>query len=151
MNSNDSVRDDEKLYRAVLVDTNSGECICEGGRYTVRSKAFLTTDQKPSVGRAELSENDPTLYLSQSGLDRQSGVFSFVASVLREIELDDHTVDVKPAPRPHNPAHAQIVMKPTRCVPEGTRARVFRALRKTLARLATKIIAENDWTLAPQQ
>ena len=103
------------------------------------------------MDRAELSENNPVLFLCRSQLDRQSGVFSFVASVIREIELDDHTVDVKPDPRPHNPAHAQIVMMPTRCVPESTRARVFRALRKTLARLATKIITENDWTLAPQQ
>lgn len=151
MNDNGPVRNDETLYRAVRVNVKSGECIYKGGRYTVRSKAFLTTNQRPSVDRAELSENDPALFLSRSGLDRKSGVVSFVASSIRGIQLDDHTVDVKPAPCPHNPAHAQIVMEPDRCVSESKRARVFRSLRKALAKLATKIIAENDWTLEPQK
>jgi hypothetical protein len=78
MNSNDPVRDDEELYRAVLVD-ESGQCLYKGGRYTVRPKAFLTRNQKPSVGRAELSDNDPTLYLSCSQLDKKNGVVSYIA------------------------------------------------------------------------
>ena len=151
MNNNGPVRDDETLYRAVRVNENSGECIYKGGRYTVRSKVFLTTNQRPSVDRAELSENNPALFLSRSGLDRKSGVVSFFASSIRGIQLDSHSVDVKPAPCPNNPAHAQIVMMPDRCVSESKRARVFRSLRKALAKLATNIIAENDWTLDPQK
>ncbi len=150
MNSNDPVRDDEELYRAVLVD-ESGQCLYKGGRYTVRPKAFLTRNQKPSVGRAELSDNDPTLYLSCSQLDKKNGVVSYIASSICKIKLDDHTVDVEPAPCPDNPAHAQIVMKPTICVSNSKRNRVFGALRGVLASLATKIIADNGWTRPPQK
>ena len=150
MNSNDHVGNDEELYRAVLVD-ESGQCIYEGGRYTVRSKAFLTPDQKPSVGRAELSENDPALYLSCSQLDRKNGVVSYIASSIREIELDNHSVEVKPAPLLCNPAHAQIVMKSKICVSNSKRNRVFGALRSILAKLATNFIAENGWARDPQE
>ena len=151
MNSNDPVRADEELYCAVRIDKESGECTYEGGKYRVRSKNFLTRNQKPSVGRAELSENDPLLYLYCSDLDLKSGVVSFIVSVIRKIELDHHDVDVEPAPYPDNPAHAQVVMKPKRCAPEVTPPRVFRALRKTLANRATKIIAKNGWRFPPQK
>ena len=151
MNSNDPVRNDEELYCAVRIDKESDECIYKAGRYIVRSKTFSTRNQKPSVGRAELSKHDPVLYLYRAPLDLRSGVVSFIASVIRAIELDDHTVCVEPAPCPNNPAHAQIVMKPTRCVSNSRRDRVFGALRRALASRATKIIAENGWRFPPQK
>ena len=146
MDKDDPVRDDETLYRAVL----SGQYTFNG-RKIVNSKAFFDRNQQPSVGRTELTECDPALFLSRSKLDEQSGVISFNAGVVCEIDLEVHTVKVIPAPEEDNPGHAKIIMIPKLCVSKNKRKTEFDSLREALTDIANENIGKNDWALEPKE
>ena len=146
MDKDDPVRDDETLYRAVL----SGQYTFNG-RKIVNSKAFFDRDQQPSVGRAELTECNPTLFLSRSKLDGKSGVISLNAGVVCEIDLEVHTVKVIPAPEEDNPGHAKITMITKLCVSKNKRKTEFDSLREALTDIANENIGKNDWALEPKE
>ena len=141
MDKNDPVRDDETLYRSIRGDEEAEHYTYDGGELTIRPKAFMDRSRKPSVDRAELRGCDPSL----SRLDETQGVVSLIASDVRAIKLDVHTVDVIYNPTSENPAHSQITITPECCVTTSKQDRVFRSLRTALADIAT----ENGWTLRP--
>ena len=141
MDKNDPVRDDETLYRSIRGDEAAEHYTYDGGKLTIRSKAFMDRCRKPSVDRAELRSCDPSL----SRLDETQGIVSLIASDVRAIKLDVHTVDVIYNPTSENPAHSQITITPECCVTTSKQDRVFRSLRTALADIAT----ENGWTLRP--
>ena len=105
----------------------------------------------PSVGRAELSKHDPVLYLYRAPLDLRSGVVSLNPAVVREIELKFHTVNVIPDPEPNNCAHAKIIICSKCEITRSGRQKELSRLRHALADIATDVVAENGWTLDPQE
>lgn len=151
MNNNDSVLNDETLFRAVRSDKEAEQYTCENGDLKIRSKAFLDTNDEPSVGRAKLTEDDPVLFLCLAGLEAKSGVVRLNACVVRAIELKFHTVDIVPDPTPNNPAHAKIIIN-AKCkvTPSGNQKKsALSQLRHALANIATENVAENGWALKP--
>ena len=147
MDKNDSVQVDEVLYRGVL---NDGEqYTCEEDEITIESPAFK--GEEPSVGRAKLVNFIPALYLSLAELDEKNGVVSLNATVVREIELKFHTVNVIPDPEPNNCAHAKIIICSEREVSTSGRQKELSRLRHALADIATEVVAENGWTLDPTE
>lgn len=152
MDNDDSVRDDETLYRAMLNTEKVVRYTYSGGKFKITSQAFFDRNRQPSVGRAELTECDPALYLSHSNLDEKSGVISLNAGVVREIDLELHTVKVKPAPEKGNPGHAKIIMIPKLCcISNKKRKSEFGDLREALADIANESLDKNGWTLEPKE
>ena len=152
MDKDDSVRDDETLYRAMLNTEKVEQYTYDRGKFKITSDAFFDRSRQPSVGRAELTKYDPALYLSCSNLYEKSGVISLNAEVVRDIDLELHTVDVKPAPEKGNPGHAKITMIPKLCcISNKKRKSQFGALREALADIANESLDENGWTLEPQE
>ena len=149
MDKDDSVQDDEGLYRAVLSDGE--QYTCEEGEITIESKAFMDRGEEPSVGRAKLVKFSPALYLSLAELNEKSGVVSINAGVVHEIELKFHTVYVIPNPRQNNYAHAKIIICAECEVTTSGREKELSRLRHALADIATEVVAENGWTLEPQK
>ena len=152
MNNNDSVLNDETLFRAVLGDKEAELYTYENGNLKIRSKAFLDPNDEPSVGRAKLVGDDPVLFLALAELDEKSGVVSLKACVVREIKLDFHTVDIVPDPTPNNPAHAKIIIhaKPKVTLSGRKKRSELSQLRHALANIATDSVAENGWALSPK-
>jgi hypothetical protein len=62
MGKNDSVRDDELLYRSVRSESEVEEYFFDRGKLIIRPAAFNDKRKKPSVDRAELREFDPENY-----------------------------------------------------------------------------------------
>ena len=151
MNNNNCVQNDETLYRAVKGNIDSGEYRYKGSELEIRSKAFLDPNEEPSVGRAKLVGFDPVLFLSLAELDEKNGVVSLNATVVREIELKFHTVNVIPDPEPNNRAHAKIIICSEREVSTSGRQKELSRLRRALADIATASVAENDWARDPQE
>ena len=54
MDKNDSVRDDELLYRSVRSESEVEEYFFDRGKLIIRPAAFNDKNKKPSVDRAEL-------------------------------------------------------------------------------------------------
>ena len=152
MDKDDPVRNDETLYRAAFNTEQVTQYTYSGGQYKITSEAFFDRNRRPSVGRAELTECDPALFLSRSNLDEKSGVVSLNAGVVCEIDLELHTVKVKPAPKDGDPGHAEIIMIPKLCcISNKKRKSEFSDLREALADIANKSLDENDWVLEPKQ
>ena len=148
MAKDDTVRDDETLYRAVLGEGE--QYSCDEGEITIEARTFRDRDQQPSVNREELTEYDPVLFLCLAHLSKNSGVVSLNAREIRDIELEHHTVDIIPASEDDNRGHAKIIMIPQRCVSKNKRKDEFDSLRDTLAEIATDNVNENGWTLEPK-
>lgn len=152
MDNDDPVRDDETLYRAMLNTEKIIRYTYSGGQYEITSQAFSEPNRRPSVGRAEFTECDPALFLSCSNLDKKSGVVSLNAGVVCDIDLELHTVKVKPAPKDGDPGHAEIIMIPKLCcISNKKRKSEFSDLRQALTDIANKSLNENDWALEPKQ
>ena len=147
MAKDDSVQVDEVLYRAVLND--GVQYTCEEDEITIESPAFK--GEEPSVGRAKLVNFIPALYLSLAELNEKNGVVSLNATVVREIELKFHTVNVIPDPKPGNCAHAKIIICSECEVTPSGRQKELSRLRHALADIATEVVAENGWTLDPTE
>lgn len=145
MDNNDTVRDDEELYRHVRKNAEEPDRYSydDIGKVTIHSTAFFDPNRQPSVDRAELREFNPAL----SQIDETDGIVSLIAGNVRSIPIADHIVDVIYAPILDNPAHSQITITPEGTISNTKRRKAFRTLRKALARLAT----ENGWTLEPQE
>lgn len=151
MNKNDSVRDDELLYRSVRSESEVEEYFFDRGKLIIRPAAFNDKRKKPSVDRAELREFNPSL----SKLSETDGIVSLIAGNIRAIKevktkAEDgnvvHAVDVIYAPTPGNSAHSQIIVDPEFLGTGSKQKSTFKKLRVALATLAT----ENGWTLAPK-
>ena len=151
MDKNDSIKDDEVLYRSVRGKLEDGEYFFDRGKLRIRPAAFRDRYKKPSVDRAELKGLDPRL----SRFNKTDGVVSLIAGDVRSIrevktEIKDedvvvHTVDVIYDPTPTNPAHSQIVVSPEFFGSKNKQKNVFKLLQIALATLATK----NGWSLEP--
>ncbi len=161
MDKNDSVRNDEELYRSVRGKLEAEEYIIERGKLRIRSNAFRDKNKKPSVDRAELKESNPCL----SKRDDTDGIVSLITADVRtigEVKTRDknadvvvHSVDViydpNPKSDPKNHAHSYISVDPDffdtdTFDTKSKRERTFNKLRVALAKLATK----RGWTLAPE-
>ena len=161
MDKNDSVRDDEELYRSVRGELEAEEYIFQRGKLQIRSNAFRDRNKKPSVDRAELKESKPSL----SKQNDTDGIVSLMTADVRAIgtvktkdqnaDVVAHTVDViydpNPKSDPKNHAHSQIIVDPDFFDTdifdtESKKKRTFYKLRVALAKLATK----NGWTLEPR-
>ena len=151
MDKNDSVRDDEELYRSVRSESEVEEYFLDRGKLIIRPAAFNDKSKKPSVDRAELKGFDPSL----SKHNETDGIVSLITGEVRAIKevktnTQDkdvrHAVDVIYEPTPKNHAHSQIIVDPEFFDTESKQKKTFRKLRVALARLAT----ENGWTLEPQ-
>lgn len=151
MDKNDSVRDDELLYRSVRSESEVEEYFFDRGKLIIRPAAFNDKHKKPSVDRAELREFDPSL----SKLNETDGIVSLIAGDIRAIKkvktkVEDgnvaHAVDVIYDPTPENSAHSQIIVAPEFFGTGSKQKSTFKKLRVALATLAT----ENGWTLAPK-
>ena len=152
MDNDDPVRGDETLYRAMLNTEKIVRYTYSEGQYKITSQAFFDRSLQPSVGRAELTKCDPALFLSRSNLDEKSGVVSLNAGVVCEIDLELHTVKVKPAPEDGDPGHAKIIMIPKLCcISNKKRKSEFSDLREALADIANESLDKNDWALEPKQ
>ena len=147
----DTVRDDETLYRGVLGEGE--QYTCDDGEITIEARAFRDKEQQPSVNRAELTEYDPALFICLAHLDKRNGVVSLNAHEIRDIgiELQHHTVDIIPARDECNPGHAKIIMIPQRQVSKSKRRDEFDSLREYLAEIATDSVSENGWALEPKK
>ena len=152
MGKNDSVRNDELLYRSVRSESEVEEYFFDRGKLIIRPAAFNDKRKKPSVDRAELREFNPSL----SKLNETDGIVSLIAGDIRAIKevktkAEDrnvvHAVDVIYDPTPENSAHSQIIVDPEFFGTGSRQKRTFKKLRVALATLAT----ENGWTLEPQR
>jgi len=151
MSQEDTVTDDEKLYRRI--PNNPKLYTVENGITRFSSQAFNDRKMEPSVDRAKLCNNDPT----HTQHDSSDGVISLIAGDIRAIGTVEqydkkghleytHTIDVIPVPiknqppLPDNPAHASIIAEP-----EYRNEKTFRRLKQALARLATR----RGWEIEP--
>ena len=132
----DFVDDSEVLYRRLAASRNL-YTVKDDGTVEIHSTAFGDRDFKISVDRAKLCNNDPRHTMgSESGI-----VACLVTEQVRDIKnltcgetKDDSQVfriEVKPAPLPHNPAHAEIYG-----IPDFATKSAFRRLCRRLAQLA---------------
>ena len=150
MDKNDSVRDNEELYRCVRGKLEDKEYILNKGKLRILPKAFSDKQRKPSVDREKFRDS-PSL----SRLNETDGIVSLIAGDVRaltalETKTEDkevvHAVDVIYDPTPGNPAHSQITVTPEFFGSTSKQKYAFRLLRIALAELATK----SGWTLQPE-
>lgn len=148
----DYVSDEEQLYRNVRSEGADEFYYDETtGKLVIESKAFLDPQKEPSVDRAKLRNFDP----EQSRMSEENGIVTLITAEVRQIgdvktndingRTVNHAVDVKANPIRDNKAHALIVVEPDFFGTESKKNRVFKLLRKALARLAT----QRGWTLEP--
>ena len=131
---NETVEDDETLYRAVANDLRffpeDGQ-----GRRRISSTAFNDVGRRPSVDRALLCPGGPSE--TQMRFSPGSGVLSLVTHNVRLITTIHGTtgqvygVDVECVPLPHNPAHAEIFGRP-----HFDTDKIFDRIKQSLARIA---------------
>lgn len=147
INDNDSVDDDEILYRRLPSGLDL-YWFADDGTIKISSQAFASRDFRISVDRAKLCGNDPSYTLDKRG----GGVVSLVTREIRNIVglarkdsngdiIQQFKIDVEPVPLPENPAHAEIYAIPG-FEYNGTKA--FRKLREHLVQLA-----EKRWEIRP--
>ena len=155
--NNNSVRDNEELYRSVRGKLSvpgrpqDKEYTIQKGKLIIRPRAFRDANRQPSVDRAEL-RNSP----SDSLLNKMDGIVSLIAHEVRDIGTviteDEgkkvrHAVNVVYDPEPDNPAHAKITVTPEFFGTRSKQDRVFELLKIALALRATK----RGWTLEPPE
>ncbi|MDN7907671.1 hypothetical protein QZM18_26655 [Burkholderia diffusa] len=148
--ADDSVHDDEPLYRRV--PNLSTMFKVENNRLRLSSSVFNdsqspTGEKRPSVDRAKLRNFDP----EQSKTAPTQGIVGLVTGdvrLIRDVKKTDtsgnteyvHDVDVVPAPLPDNNSHALVTV-----TPQFEARRPFDRLKESLARLAEK----QGWLVEP--
>ncbi|MFJ1212933.1 hypothetical protein [Burkholderia pyrrocinia] len=148
--ADDSVQDDEHLYRRVPNLPTMFKV--ESDKLRLSSSVFndpesSTGEKRPSVDRAKLRNYDPV----QSKTAPTQGIVGLLAADVRLIKdakkTDDkgnveyvHEVDVVPNPLPGNDAHALVTVSPT-----FESRRPFDRLKECLARLAER----QGWLVEP--
>jgi hypothetical protein len=145
----DSVADNELLYRCVFYKTSDGTKTykVEGDKAYVSIYAFRDAASAPSVDRALLCRQNPT-YTQKNTED---GVVVLICQDVRLIdsvvqkdskgkEEFTYKIDVLPRRLPDNDAHAQIEPTPT-----YRSKSVFRKLLERLAFLAN----QREWEILP--
>lgn len=139
------IPDVETLYRRVLPERRQVTRDPDG-RLRVSSSAFDDREMKPSVDRESHCTGGPAW--TQQVTD--NGVLSLNTGAVRAIDtvvqrdakgrlVEQHKIDVEPAPLPDNPAHCQIVASP-----EYRSDSAFRKLRERLALMALPVILPRD-------
>lgn len=151
MNNNNTVRDNEELYRSVRGKLKDKEYTIQKGKLIIRPRAFRDTNREPSVDRAELRDSP-----SDSLLSETDGIVSLIAhevcdigTVITESEGEKvrHAVNVVYDRKPNNPAHAKITVNPEFFGTRSKQDRVFDLLKIALALRATK----RGWRLQPPE
>ena len=146
--TSDRVEDSEDLYRRVLFGAN--HYTVDQGRARLTSQAFADRSARPSVDRSILLGNNPTLTQGEE----RNAVVRLETLAVRSIEgvvradekghpIEQHLVDVVPAPEPSNAAHAEVV-----CAPElvSLSKSPGRRLLEALVRLA-----DDKWEIPPYE
>ena len=140
MSNNSTYTDEtEMLYRRILPNklndkTPDHYFVEPSGKIRIKSPAFLG-GKKPSVDRAKLIGCNPNITRARG--KPTDGIILMISSDIKSIHIGNYIADVKIAPLPGNPAHAEIVLTPeTDNVPKS----VLSKLRKQLARKATCIV-----------
>lgn len=131
----DRVDDEELLYRRLTVGL--GYKRLPDGQLRISASAFADRGRRPSVDRAKLRDNDPSL----TRLHQTDAVASLIAAQVRHIQVSTndsdgkpilaHAVDVEPVPLDENPAHAEIF-----ALPFPDKDKTFERIRTSLAQLA---------------
>ena len=147
MNNNDFIQDDENLYRRVRINTKNPNDenryrYNDLGEVEILPTAFFDRNNQPSVDRAKLRGFNP----ASSQIDETDGIVSLIASEVRAIPIENHTVDVIYDPISGNCAHSQITITSEGTVSKSKQKEAFRTLRYALVWLAT----EKGWTLEPK-
>jgi hypothetical protein len=147
----DTVSDYEQLFRSVRGNPDDDEYDYQSGRLIVTPAAFKDRQKNPSVDRAELLGNNPSL----AKKNPTDGIVMLLTQKVREIgevytkvkedEQLCHGVDVIPDPTDENKAHALVTVNPDFFGSNNKQTKAFRLLRIALARIAT----ENGWTIEP--
>jgi len=143
----DVVGDDELLYRRIPSAAEGAffYSLQPDGTVRVSSTAFGDRNRRVSVDRAQLNNFDPTKTQTTS----DDGVVQLLTRVVRAMSvatndkdgkpIQQHLLDVMPAPLPENPAHAEITADP-----EIVKDNTFKRLREQLARLSAWIVYPVD-------
>ena len=152
MDENYFVEDSEELYRNVKPRLQWVEYSYDNSnRLIIQPGAFHDPHKQPSVDRAKLLGLNPSCAL----LNKENGIVSLAVSDVRkigdvvtstEVRTVVHAVEIKFLPKPTRPAHSHIIVEPEFFGSKSKQNKVFKFLRKALARIATK----NGWTLKPQ-
>ena len=145
-----TVEDSEELYRRVASGFNYCKKTEDG--WHVSASAFGDREQKVSVDRASLCDNDPT----RTQIELADGIALLIAGEVRRIsrqglnpnrndgepKLLTYNIDVIHRPTHENPAHTQVEPSP----PYKT-GNVFKKIREALALLAAK----RPWLIEPEE
>jgi len=144
----DSVADDEILYRSIRAGRGGEYYIDQDGILRFTSQAFNDKSREPSVDRAKMRNNNPTL----SKKSPSDGIVSLVTSEIRAEKVPvDHSqnnnptqyiLDVIPKRLPDNDSHAVIVPNP-----EYKNDKAYKRVKEKLAYLAGK----HGWTVTPME
>ena len=163
MNNEDIVPDDEDLYRRVPAKLKDIAYSVVGRQFIIHPAAFRDRYLTPSVYRAKLVNDDPTLVQSQE----EDGVIKIKTVDISEIKgvatkhegeiVRDHSVYVVADPIDDittnltaelirlNSAHALIKVKPKYFGTNSKKRNAFDLLKIKLAILAN----ENGWIIEP--
>ena len=154
MGDDNSISDEEELYRSVRNQINNAEFFYDdNGQLIITRDAFKDRKKEPSVDRAKLRNFNPSL----SKLSESDGIVSLNTKNVRAIGdvktnteegVRGHSVDVVYAPinnTPKNLAHSQVTVEPIFFGSDNKQKKAFKLLRIALARLATK----SGWILSP--
>jgi len=147
----DRVEDSEVLFRSV--EDGKNYAWIEGGQLKVSSQAFMDRNNKPSVDRARLVNDDP----GRSQKSASDGILQLLTVEVRAEPVVENNQDGDPVanylvkvdpdpippggPLPENPAHALISL-----TPNTENKKLFRKLRERLALLAMR----RPWAVNPQ-
>ena len=128
MKKYDFIQNDEELYRHYSYDNET--------KTQINNKAFLDRNNEPSVDRAKFRDFKPALSKRRD----TDGIVNLIASEVRGIQIDNHTVDViyDPLPEnlefslPENRAHSLIILTPKCDLSKSNRKQALSTLRRSL-------------------
>jgi hypothetical protein len=153
----DTIADDEIIYRCVFYGKDYYDIDSDSGLPKISGQAFADRNQKPSVDRAILRDNDPT----RTQKTPKDGIVGLVVVDVRKIDTVEqmdskgnlvkrYKIDVVSDPilgrddEPDNCSHAEI-----RPAPDYETKNIFRKLQQRLAVLATERIKQEGWEIPP--
>lgn len=155
MNNNDTIENNEILYRRVKKHTANVHPNDRRyrrnrlGDLEVLPMAFYDKKNEPSVDRASIHNNDP----SKTQGTVEDGVINLLAGDVRNMEIDYHKIDIKPDSTDENPAHSRIIMIPNvNKVPSDMQKGLRQKFRENLALIANQLgwsIEPAEWSIEP--
>lgn len=150
MNNNDNIGNNETLYRRVKKHTPNVHPNDRRyrqnrlGNLEVLPMAFYDNKNEPSVDRACIHNNDP----SKTQGTVEDGVIKLLAGDVRNMEIDNHKIDIIPDPTDENLAHSRIIMIPNvNKVPSDMQKGLRQKFRENLALIANQL----GWVIEPAE